>query len=343
MSVELGDSSKQHPDRMEGMERKTAIVYDDDYLRHDTGVHPENGGRLKAIMDVLSKAPLTEDLVFMKPRKAPLECVEYVHPIEYIRGIERACQTGTRFLDADTVISPHSYWVALLAVGGVLTAVDAIMNGRADNAVALIRPPGHHAEPERAMGFCLFNNVAIGARYAQKRYDLSRVAIIDWDVHHGNGTQRIFYSDSSVLYVSLHQYPHYPGTGSRGEEGVGEGRGFTLNFPLSAGSGDIEYLSIFEKHILPKLREFGPQIIFISAGFDAHKDDPLAGMRLTNQGFVMMTDVLVQFSEQYCEDRIVSVLEGGYNLATLPATLLNHIRALSGGPADSTDTPSDET
>ncbi|UCE19009.1 MAG: histone deacetylase [Gemmatimonadota bacterium] len=312
------------------MERKTALVYDDDYLRHDTGSHPENAERLRCVMERLSEDPIFNELILVKPRKAPIECVEYVHPIEYIRTIDQTCRKGARYLDMDTVISPHSYWVALLAAGGVITAVDAIMNGRADNAMALVRPPGHHAEPERAMGFCLFNNVAIGARYAQKRYDLDRVAIIDWDVHHGNGTQRIFYSDPSVLYISLHQYPHYPGTGSRGEEGVGEGCGFTLNFPLSAGSGDNEYMAIFQEHILPKLETFRPNILFISAGFDGHKDDPLAGMNLTNEGYAIMTDTLVRFSENHCEKRIVSVLEGGYNLGTLPGTVLFHIRKLSG-------------
>jgi len=311
------------------MEQKTAIIYDDDYLRHDTGPHPENGDRLRRIMEVLSSDPMWNDLVVVKPRKAPVACVEYVHPIEYIRGIDQACQQGRGFLDADTVISPHSYWVALLAVGGVLTAIDVVLNGRAANAMALVRPPGHHAEPERAMGFCLFNNVAIGARYAQKRHDLSRVAIIDWDVHHGNGTQRIFYSDPSVLYISLHQYPHYPGTGSRGEEGVGEGRGYTLNLPMQAGSGDDEYIAAFEESILPRVETFKPHIILLSAGFDGHQDDPLGGIGLTDEGYAKMTDLLVQASIQHCEGRIVSVLEGGYNLATLPRTLVTHVRALS--------------
>ena len=312
------------------MQHKTAIIYDDDYLRHDTGSHPENADRLRRIMERLRADPMWNELVLVKPRNAPLECVEYVHPHDYIQGIERACRQGAGFLDLDTIISPHSYRVALLAVGGVLTAIDAITNGRCDNALALVRPPGHHAEPERAMGFCLFNNVAIGARYAQKRYDLSRVAIIDWDVHHGNGTQRIFYSDSSVLYVSLHQYPYYPGTGSRGEEGVGEGQGFTLNFPMAPGCGDREYIATFENHILPRLEEFHPNMILISAGFDGHRDDPLAGMDLTNEGYTRMTDMLVHFSNQYCDKRILSVLEGGYNLAILPGTVLAHIRALGG-------------
>ncbi|MFQ6092876.1 MAG: histone deacetylase [bacterium] len=310
------------------MELKTAIIYDDDYLRHDTGPHPENGDRLRRIVDTLSADPIWEELLHLRPRKAPIECVQYVHPIEYIRAIDQACQQGAGFLDADTVISPHSYWVGLLAVGGVLTAIDAVMNGRADNAVALVRPPGHHAEPERAMGFCLFNNVAIGARYAQKRYGLSRVAIIDWDVHHGNGTQRIFYSDPSVLYISLHQYPHYPGTGSRGEQGVGEGRGFTLNLPMPAGSGDEGYIAAFEESILPRLKRFTPQMILISAGFDGHRDDPLGGIELTDQGYARMTKMLVQTSLQYCDKRVVSTLEGGYNLGTLPGSVLTHIRAL---------------
>lgn len=312
------------------MERKTALVYDDDYLRHDTGPHPENAERLRCIMETLSGDPIWKELVPLKPRKAPVECVEYVHPIEYIRTIDQACRKGSGYLDMDTVISPHSYWIALLAVGGVLTAVDAVMNGRADNALALVRPPGHHAEPERAMGFCLFNNVAIGARYAQRRYELNRVAIIDWDVHHGNGTQRIFYSDPSVLYISLHQYPHYPGTGSRGEEGVGEGCGFTLNFPMTAGSGDKEYLTLYREQILPKLETFEPHILFISAGFDGHRDDPLGGINLTDEGYALMTDMLVRFSINHCEKRIVSVLEGGYNLRALPDSVLAHIRELSG-------------
>ena len=327
----------------EVMERKTAIVYDDDYLRHDTGPHPENAERLRRIMETLTEDPIWKELVLLKPRKAPVECVEYVHPIEYIRAIDQACQKGSGYLDADTVVSPHSYWVALLAVGGVLTAVDAVMNSRADNALALVRPPGHHAEPERAMGFCLFNNVAIGARYVQKRYNLSRVAIVDWDVHHGNGTQRIFYSDPSVLYISLHQYPHYPGTGSRGEEGVAEGCGFTLNLPMSAGRGDGEYVTAFEESIVPKLKAFGPHMLFISAGFDGHRDDPLAGMNLTDEGYARMTDILVQFSLNHCEKRIVSVLEGGYNLGTLPGTVLSHIRELSGFQSVANTSPWNKT
>ena len=325
------------------MPRKTAIIYDDDYLRHDTGSHPENANRLRRIMESLTADPIWNGIVSVKPRKAPLDCVEYVHPIEYIKSIDQACQQGRGFLDADTVISPHSYWVALLAVGGVLSAIDAVMNGKADNAMALVRPPGHHAEPERAMGFCLFNNVAIGARYAQRRHKLSRVAIIDWDVHHGNGTQRIFYSDPSVLYISLHQYPHYPGTGSRGEEGVGAGQGFTLNFPMPLGCGNTEYITTFEESIVPKLKEFRPNLLLVSAGFDGHREDPLAGMDLTDEGYTRMTDMLVQFSNQFCDNRIVSVLEGGYNLSTLPGTVVAHIRVLSEIQVSSEGIPSNRT
>jgi acetoin utilization deacetylase AcuC-like enzyme len=315
---------------IEAVERRTAIVYDDGYLRHETGAHPETSKRLERIKALVSEDPIWREVVLLKPRKATVAEVEYIHSLEYIRSIESACQQGMRFLDADTIISPDSYWVALLAVGGVLTAIDAVMDGLADNALALVRPPGHHAEPERAMGFCLFNNVAIGARYAQKKYNLERVAIIDWDVHHGNGTQKAFYSDPSVLYISLHQYPLFPGTGSRVEEGVGQGRGFTLNIPMSPGGGDIEYMTAFQEQVLPRLDAFNPQLLLISAGFDAHMDDPLASMNLTNQGFNKMAQLLIHVAHKTCQDRLVSVLEGGYSLSSLPYTVLDHIYALSG-------------
>jgi acetoin utilization deacetylase AcuC-like enzyme len=281
-------------------------------------------------MAVISEDPIWQEAVLLKPRKATVAEIEYIHSPELIRSIESACQQGLRFLDADTVISSDSYWVALLAAGGVLTAIDAVMDHQADNALALVRPPGHHAEPERAMGFCLFNNVAIGACYAQKQHNLERVAIVDWDVHHGNGTQKAFYSDPSVLYISLHQYPLYPGTGSRVEEGAGQGRGFTLNIPLSPGGGDVEYLMAFSEQVLPRLKEFKPQLLLISAGFDAHIDDPLASMNVTNKGFNKMAQLLISLAHTACEDRIVSVLEGGYSLPSLPYTVLDHLYALSG-------------
>ena len=235
---------------------------------------------------------------------------------------------GRVSLDADTSMSPGSLGAAYLAAGGALAGVDAIMAGRVQHAFCAVRPPGHHAEADRAMGFCLFNNVAIAARYAQKRYGVQRVLIVDWDVHHGNGTQHSFESDASVLFFSTHQYPHYPGTGRASECGRGAGEGLTINVPMEAGEGDDEYRAVFQKVLVPAADAFKPEFVIISAGFDAHRDDPLASMGLTEEGYADLTNIVAGIARQHCQGRLLSALEGGYNLTALAASVERHIQAL---------------
>lgn len=253
-----------------------------------------------------------------------MDDLEAVHTREHIRHIRRVCEDGGGVLDAgDTHASPASYEVAVLAAGAVLSSVDAVLEGSVSSAFCAVRPPGHHAERDGPMGFCLFNNVAIGARYAQRRHGIERVAILDWDVHHGNGTQHTFEEDPSVLYVSLHQYPFYPGTGAASERGIGAGEGATLNIPLPAGTGEGRYREEFDAQVVPALRSFGPELLLLSAGFDAHRDDPLADMRLTETSFAEFTRRVARIAP------VVSVLEGGYNLAALASSVEHHLRALT--------------
>ncbi|MCX6144559.1 MAG: histone deacetylase [Ignavibacteriales bacterium] len=309
---------------------KLGFVYHPDFLKHDTGIgHPERPQRLEALVQHLLGTPLWSQLSHLRPEPAALEWVQAIHPEKYTSMIRSRCHVGEHVLDeGDTHVSKDSYEVALLATGGVLMAVDEVMTGRLDRAFCAVRPPGHHAGTSTVMGFCLFNNVAIGARYAQRKYDIKRVAIVDWDVHHGNGTQQIFYEDESVLYISLHQYPYYPGTGSTGERGAGLGEGFTVNCPMGAGSVEKDYLDAFQTHIHPALHSFQPELLFISAGFDAHKDDPLAGINLTEDSFAKMTNLLLEVTGEYCKGRIVSVLEGGYNLQALARSVTAHLNAM---------------
>ncbi|MCL0045962.1 histone deacetylase, partial [Nitrospinaceae bacterium] len=242
-----------------------------------------------------------------------------------------SCRNGEQNLDGDTVICTESWDAAILSAGAGLTAVDQIISGQLDNAFAAIRPPGHHAEKDRSMGFCLFNNVAIAARYAIKKYNLNRVCIFDWDVHHGNGTQHSFYSDPSVHYSSIHQYPFYPGTGDKIETGTGDGLGTTLNFPLEAFSGDLVYLDIVENKLIPVIQNFKPDLIIISAGFDAHKDDPLAQMKISSDCYRKMTLMLLKVAEEVCDGRLFSMLEGGYNHKALADSVFEHVNALLTG------------
>ncbi|HWP82375.1 MAG TPA: histone deacetylase [Bacteroidota bacterium] len=263
------------------------------------------------------------------PERATVEEISAVHPVSYVEMIERRCKAGERVLDfGDTHVCADSYEIALLAAGGVLRGVDEVLQGKSKAAFCAIRPPGHHAESATVMGFCLFNNVAVGARYAQKNYGVKRVVILDWDVHHGNGTQEIFYEDDSVFYISLHQYPFYPGTGSANETGKGKGEGFTLNCPMSAGAGDREYREAFARKILPAIDLFKPELVMISAGFDAHKDDPLANIELTEDSFGWMTETMCEVAENYSRGKIVSVLEGGYNLEALARSVEMHVKKL---------------
>ena len=300
---------------------KAGFVYDPIYLEHDTGGHPENSRRLEVIISHLEQAGLKQRLVPIKPRPAAPEELEMVHSKAHVARVREMAQKGGGWLDPDTVVSPASYDAALYAAGGAIEAVAAVMDGEANSAFALVRPPGHHATAGRAMGFCLFNNIAVAARYALEKLGLERLAIIDFDVHHGNGTQETFYDDPRVLYISTHQYPHYPGTGWVEETGRGAGAGTTVNIPLPAGCGDAEYQRVFEQIIVPAARRFQPQFILSSAGYDGHWDDPLAMMQLTVTGYARIAEILKGLADELCQSRLVFCLEGGYNLEVLAASV----------------------
>ncbi|MDF0651349.1 MAG: histone deacetylase [Nitrospira sp.] len=309
---------------------KTGLVYHSAYLEHDMGPgHPESPHRLRAIMQRLEQSGTAARLVRIEPRRAEEEWITQVHAPNYVAMLNReAPAVGRVPLDPDTSMSPGTLNAAYLAAGGTLAAVDAIMAHQVDHVFCAVRPPGHHAEAGRAMGFCFFNNVAIAARYVQKKYGLTRVLIVDWDVHHGNGTQHSFEDDPSVCFFSTHQYPHYPGTGRGTERGKGAGVGLTVNVPMEAGEGDEEYHAIFLKSLVPAADAFKPEFVIISAGFDAHKDDPLAGMCLTEAGYADLTEIVVGIAKRHAKGRILSSLEGGYNLTALAHSVDAHINAL---------------
>jgi len=309
---------------------RTALVYGDIYLRHKTGPgHPERSERLTAIVGRLRRKSLLERLVVIKPKPAPIEWVATVHSREYVARLRESCEKGVRFLDTrDCSLRKETFDVALNAVGGVLAAVDAVMAGRVRNAFCAVRPPGHHALRERAMGFCYFNNVAIAARYIQKKHKLARVLIVDWDVHHGNGTQAAFDDDPTVFYFSVHQHPFYPGTGLATDRGVGKAVGTKLNVPLPAGSGDADYRKAFEQRLRPAAMAFKPDFVLISCGFDAHEGDLLGGMKVTTPCYAELTRIVKRIAEKCCRGRLVSVLEGGYNLDGLASAAEAHVRAL---------------
>jgi acetoin utilization deacetylase AcuC-like enzyme len=306
--------------------RRSGFYYHEDFLKHNTGSgHPERPERLQNLMWYLQTTETFASLIPLAPRPAENAWIELVHPASYIQSVQKACKPDLHFLDSDTVVSEGSYETALLAAGAAIAACEAVMNGEIQNAFCAVRPPGHHAEREQAMGFCLFNNVAIAARYLQKQHGIEKVCVIDWDVHHGNGTQNEFYSDPTVYYISIHQHPLYPGTGMAHERGVGEGEGVNLNFPCPAGYGDVEYLDIFEKQIAPEVRRFKPDFILVSAGFDAHHRDPLASMEVTEAGFGTMTEIVKGLADECCQGRLVSVLEGGYDLEALACSVEMHL------------------
>lgn len=313
------------------MKSKTGFVYHEDYLRHDTGnAHPESPKRLIHLLEYLKSTETLMELELMKPYNPSAKWIMEVHSPDYVKSIEEACKNGVEMLDADTTISRDSYDVALLAVGGVLAAVDAVIKNTIKNAFCAVRPPGHHAEHERAMGFCIFNNIAVASKYIQKKHDLKRVLIVDWDAHHGNGTQNAFYQDPAVYYFSIHQFPHYPGTGKEDETGEKEGTGFTLNMPMAAGSGDLEYLEAFQNILYPAADKFSPDFILISAGFDGHKDDPLSNLNLSTAGYQKLTRIILNLAEECCGGRVVSILEGGYNLRAFSESADAHLCALMG-------------
>jgi acetoin utilization deacetylase AcuC-like enzyme len=296
---------------------KVGVVSDPIYLEHDTGAHVEIANRLMKINETLESSGVSKQLIAIKPRLAAVDEIALVHDVHYINQLEAWAKEGVSYLDADTVISSRSYEVARYAAGGLLNATSEVMDGKLDSAFALVRPPGHHATHERAMGFCLFNNVAIAAKYALSQYKLERILIVDFDLHHGNGTQEAFYSDPHVLYFSTHQFPHYPGSGDVDEIGTGAGKGNILNVPLPAGCGDAEYIKVFEEVLRPAAERYKPQLTLVSAGYDAHWADNLGMMQLTVSGYAHLTEILKELALKLCNGRLVLTLEGGYNLAAL--------------------------
>jgi len=321
----------------------TAFVTHPDYLLHTLPGHPEHAGRLERIEQVLVEHEMDDHLLRPEPSAASVETLELVHQPGYVRVVREVCERGGGHLDPDTYTLPVSYEVARLSAGGATLAVDTVLEGKADNAFAALRPPGHHATPTRGMGFCLFNNIAIAARHAQDKHGLERVMIVDFDVHHGNGTQDVFYDDGSVLFASSHLYPFYPGTGARGETGTGDGRGFTLNAPLPPGVGNEGFSALYERVLWPLARRFAPQLLLVSAGFDAHWSDPLALLQLDLAGYAHLARELKRMADELCAGRLVFVLEGGYQLEALSHGVLNVLHVLLGrddvvdplGPASS--------
>jgi len=324
----------------------TALIYDPIFLEHITPQHhPERPERLKVVMDVLRSLNWLEreGLVQLVPRAATVDELATVHERDYIQSVEEASRKvaeeqssggrKTRFFATDTYVSAHSYEAAIKAAGASLTAIDAIMKGEVDNTYCLVRPPGHHAVAESAMGFCLFNNAAVSARYAIDRYGLERVIIIDYDVHHGNGTQEMFYSDPRVLYFSIHQAPFYPGTGLSDERGEGAGLGTTINVPLPATTGYETYEPIFRQVMAPAAERYNPQLILVSAGFDAHWKDPLGSMNLFTAAFAKLTGIIIELAQYLCNGRLVMVQEGGYDLDAMASCVSTCINLLLGDDA----------
>ncbi|NNF00319.1 MAG: histone deacetylase [Pyrinomonadaceae bacterium] len=312
----------------------TAIIHHPIYQKHDTGFgHPETPRRYEVVMQALKgDSDLWNSLLEIEAAEVSKGIIQAAHTKDHYKLVERAFGEGLEALDNDTMISMKSFEAAVYAAGGVCRGVDAVMSGESKNAFVAVRPPGHHATAENAMGFCLFNNVAVAARYAQNKYkEVERVAVIDWDVHHGNGTQGIFYDDPSVYFFSMHQYPWYPGTGSSGEKGFGRGRGFTLNIPIKASAPAEKQKGMFDSAITDIRKDFKPDMIFISAGFDAHLTDPLGQLMLEDDDYVSMTKTVKDWADEVCDGRIVSCLEGGYNLETLGDTVKSHIVELNLG------------
>lgn len=313
---------------------RTGIVIDSRYQDHITGRnHPERPARIGALLDLLETYQ-RPGLQRFEPRLATPEEIALIHDTGHI-GRVAATSGQERFsFDADTPVSAQSYTTALLATGGLLTMIEAIMEREIDNGFALVRPPGHHAERNQAMGFCLFNNAAIGAQYLREKFGLTRVLVMDWDVHHGNGTQHSFYDDPGVLYVSTHQYPYYPGTGAASEAGRGQGAGYTVNLPIPSGWGDAEYLELFHTVVDPICRQFAPEFVIISAGFDAHAHDPLGGMTVTEAGFGAMARMLLRVARDHAQGRCAAILEGGYDLEGLQRSTVQVLDEMSGSALD---------
>ncbi len=309
---------------------KVGLVKEDIYLEHITDAfHPENPGRLRSIYGMLEEID-QKDLLYVPARPATRDEIALVHEPHYITMVEQTRGKVQTRLDPDTVASARSYDAACMAAGGLLQLVDAAVSGEIDNGFALVRPPGHHAEAGRAMGFCIFNNVAIAARYLEKKHGLTRILIADFDVHHGNGTQHSFYEDPSVLYLSTHQYPHYPGTGWYEEIGQGKGKGYTINVPLAYGMNDADYLYVFRELVVPVAGLFRPEFVLVSAGFDIHRDDPLGGMAVTERGFAGMTRMLMDVADREAAGKVLFTLEGGYDIGALTNSVRSVIMELKG-------------
>jgi acetoin utilization deacetylase AcuC-like enzyme len=343
----MGDGTEERRGAM-----ATGYVYEPIYLEHDLRGHPENQQRLKTILRVLDDHGMRQRLKHIPAVPITQERLERCHTPRYIEQVQRVAQGGGGHLDMDTYVRPASYDAALMAAGGLVEATQAVLDGDVDNAFALVRPPGHHALQARGMGFCLFNNVAIAARYALAEGGLDRVFIVDFDVHHGNGTQDEFEVDPAVMYVSTHQYPHYPGTGHWNETGHGDGAGGIVNVPLAGGVGDEGFARIFQEVVGPAAWRFQPQLILVSAGYDAHWDDPLAYMQLSVGGYAAIAQALKDLAEELCEGRLVFTLEGGYHLEALAYSILNTFSVLLGddgwqlvdplGPSPRRDRPVDD-
>ncbi len=304
---------------------KTGLVTSDTYQNHKTGEgHPEKIDRVTAVIDNFKRLD-NKNLIWKKPSEFDLSLLINTHTSEYINQVSKSFpQKGLNFLDGDTVVSPGSRDATKDAVGSIITAIDGVQSKEFKNAFCAVRPPGHHAEKEKAMGFCIYNNVAVGANYLIEKYKYNKVAIIDFDVHHGNGTQDIFYDNEKVLYISTHQYPYYPGSGSENEKGKFNN---ILNIPLKAGTSSNEYLNAYE-HVLNKLKKFRPEFLLFSAGFDAHIDDPLAQLKLTSSDFYEITKRTLEISKSFCNGNVVSILEGGYDLIALQESTEKHVDAL---------------
>ena len=309
----------------------TAFLYHPDYSLHkvDSG-HPERPQRLNEVLQTIKNSSFASDLLWIQAAEAPENIIQFNHTPDYVRWVSSLSKLSCiQPVSADTQACSDTPRIVKLGVGSVIKAVDMIMRKEAKNAFCAVRPPGHHAESDQAMGFCFFNNVAIGAHYLRQQYDFKRIAILDWDVHHGNGTQNSFYHDRHVFFCSIHQAPHYPGTGTTDEAGQGEGLGYTLNIPVSFGTEDCDYFAHFKDRIGPALRSYNPDFILLSAGFDAHWRDPLGDIRLTTEGFGILSKIVTDWASELCEGRLVSVLEGGYDLKGLSESTQIHLKALT--------------
>ncbi len=314
------------------MSNRTGFLYDDKYQEHLTGnYHPEVPDRLPAVYKGIQEAGLLEQLTLVKAVPADLKWVETVHDPQYIKRLQEACNSGSNIFDSpDNQMCSATYEVSLLAVGGILEAARLVMEGELDNAFCAVRPPGHHAEVSQAMGFCYFNNIAIAARYIQQEWDIQRVGIVDFDVHHGNGTQHIFERDPTVFYYSIHQHPTfaYPGTGREFEKGKDAGHGYTKNSPMLPGQGDNEYKQTLQRDLVPAFDDFKPQVILVSSGFDGHIEDNMSDIKLTTEGFTWIIKLIVELAAEHAQGRLISVLEGGYSIRRLPELARNHVKIL---------------